>query len=122
MDFALMQEEFVPRSAPADAALVVFVTASSYEEANRLSRLVVESKIAACATIVENVRSLFRWEGKVKSEKESLLIMKTTAGRFVDLEKLVKKHHSYEVPEVIAFPIMMGSKDYLEWIRQETQK
>jgi periplasmic divalent cation tolerance protein len=112
----------VSRSATPDEALVVFVTASSYEEANRLSSLVVESKIAACATIIENVRSLFRWEGKVNSERESLLILKTTAGRFLDLERLVKKHHSYEVPEVIAFPIAMGSKDYLEWIRQETQK
>ncbi|MGH7257539.1 MAG: divalent-cation tolerance protein CutA [Nitrospiraceae bacterium] len=112
----------MPRSAASDAALVVFVTASSYEEANNLSSLVVERKLAACATIVENVRSLFRWEGKVNSEKESLLILKTTAGRFVDLEKLVKKHHSYEVPEIIAFPIVMGSEDYLKWIRQETQK
>lgn len=123
MEFALMQEGLVvPRSAASDAALVVFVTASSYEEANNLSSLVVERKLAACATIVENVRSLFRWEGKVNSEKESLLILKTTAGRFVDLEKLVKKHHSYEVPEIIAFPIVMGSEDYLKWIRQETQK
>ncbi|MET0515407.1 MAG: divalent-cation tolerance protein CutA [Nitrospiraceae bacterium] len=112
----------MPRSEASDAALVVFVTASTHEEANRLSTLVVESKIAACATIVENVRSVFRWEGKVNSEKESLLILKTTAGRFLDLEELITTHHSYEVPEVIAFPIVMGSRKYLEWIRQETQK
>ena len=99
-----------------------FVTASSYEEANKLSSLVIENKLAACATIVENVRSLFRWEGKVNSEKESLLILKTTAGRFTDLEKLVKKHHSYEVPEVIAFPIVMGSEDYLKWVRKENSE
>jgi len=117
-----MREGFVPRSAASDAALVVFVTASSYKEANKLSSLVIENKLAACATIIENVRSVFRWEGKVNSEKESLLILKTTAGRFTDLEKLVKKHHSYEVPEVIACPIVMGSEDYLKWIRQETQK
>jgi periplasmic divalent cation tolerance protein len=122
MGFALKQEVFVPRSAASDAALVVFITASSYEEANKLSSLIVESKLAACATIVENVRSLFKWEGKVNSEKESLLILKTTVGRFSDLEKFVKKHHSYEVPEIIAFPIVIGSKDYLKWIRQETQK
>jgi periplasmic divalent cation tolerance protein len=112
----------VRRSTNSDAALVVFITASSYEEANKLSNLVVESKLAACASIVENVRSLFRWEGRLNSEKESLVILKTTARCFLDLEELVKKHHSYEVPEIIAFPIVMGSEDYLKWMRRETQK
>ena len=122
MEFAFRQEELVSGSAASDAVLIVFITASSYEEANKLSNLVIEGKLAACASIVKSVRSLFRWEGKVNSEEESLLILKTTAGCFIDLEKLVKKHHSYEVPEVIAFPIVMGSEDYIKWIRQETQK
>lgn len=112
----------MPRPAASHASLVVLVTTPSYSEARKLGRLVVEGKLAACATIIRNVRSHFRWEGKVTSAKESLLILKTTSVRFRGLEKLVRKHHTYEVPEVIGLPIVMGSVDYLKWIKSETQK
>ncbi len=101
---------------------VVFVSTGSPDEARTIARTVVEEKLAACASIIEHVQSVFRWEGTVRSEQESLLIVKTTAARFTDLKARIKAVHSYSVPEIIALPIEMGAEDYLTWLNQETQK
>lgn len=101
---------------------VVLVSTGSSEEARTIARTVVEEKLAACASIIEHVQSVFRWEGTVRSEQESLLILKTTAARFTDLKARIKAVHSYSVPEIIALPIEMGAEDYLTWLNQETQK
>jgi periplasmic divalent cation tolerance protein len=100
--------------------IVVFVTAASEEEAARIGRSVVEEGLAACANVVPRIRSIFRWEGKVSEEQESLIILKTRADLFEELAAAIKGAHSYQVPEIIALPIGKGSADYLKWIRDMT--
>ena len=102
--------------------LVVLVTAATMEEATRISRRVVEEKLAACASIVPGITSIFHWEGKISEEREILVLLKTRGDLFNDLAKAVKEIHSYEVPEIIALPIAHGAESYLKWIRDSTRK
>lgn len=102
--------------------LVVLVTAGSVEEARAIGDAVVEAKLAACASIIDRVQSIFMWQGKKTSETESLLLLKTTRGRFSELQERIKAMHSYSVPEIIALPIILGSQDYLAWLEAETKQ
>ncbi|MGH7166549.1 MAG: divalent-cation tolerance protein CutA [Nitrospiraceae bacterium] len=102
--------------------IVVLVTASSEEEAARIGRALVEGSLAACANVLPRVRSIFRWEGKVSEEQESLMIVKSRSDLFDDLAKTVKRLHSYQVPEIIAVPIAHGSPEYLAWIHEVTRQ
>ena len=95
---------------------VVLVTCGSIAEARRIGRAVVAKKLAACANIVSGVESIYRWKGKVERAREALIIMKTTASRLRELEREVKRLHSYDVPEFIVLPIVAGSQEYLKWI------
>lgn len=106
----------------AGSEVVVLVTASSSEEAEQIGKMVIDSRLAACANVVKGVRSIFRWENKINVETECLIIMKTTMDRFSELEEAVQRHHSYSVPEIIALPIIAGSAPYLEWVKNETRK
>ena len=99
--------------------IVIFVTTSTEEEARRIAELLVGQRKAACVNIVPKVDSLFWWQGKLDSAQESLLIIKTKASLLPDVISLVKGVHSYEVPEIIALPIIGGNEDYLKWIRSE---
>lgn len=96
--------------------IVVFITAGSEQEAQRIAELLVRERKAACVNIVPGVDSLFEWKGKLESARESLLIVKTRASLFLELVAAVKKVHSYEVPEIIALPIVGGNEDYLQWM------
>jgi periplasmic divalent cation tolerance protein len=78
----------------------------------------LERKKAACVNIIDKVSSHFRWEGKLDSAQESLLIAKTRASLLPEIIELVKKTHSYDIPEIIALPIIGGNQDYLEWLEQ----
>ena len=100
--------------------LVVLITAGSYEEAHKIADALVSQRRVACVNIVSDVNSLFWWQGKVEEAKESLLVVKTRAVLFPEIVKLVKGIHSYEVPEIIALPIVDGNADYLAWIDKET--
>ncbi len=100
--------------------IVVFITASSEEEAEKIARALLEAKLAACANIVKDVRSIYRWQGKVEDESEVLMIVKSRREIFARLRDVVKSLHSYSVPEVIAMPIIEGSDDYLTWLDRET--
>jgi len=104
------------------AYLVVFVTTSGYEEARRIADALVSQRKAACVNIVPQVKSLFRWKGKIEDAEESLLVIKTRAKLFPEVMNLVKSIHSYEVPEIIALSITEGNPDYLKWIDEETEK
>lgn len=106
----------------ADAGrIVVLITAGNLDEANNIAKLLLERRAVACVNIVPRVDSLFWWENKIDSEQESLLIAKTK-GSFLDkVIELVKSIHSYEVPEVIAFPVIGGSADYLNWMDSELE-
>jgi periplasmic divalent cation tolerance protein len=100
--------------------VVVFVTTSSEEEAEKIARLLLEKKKAACVNVIPRVNSRFWWQGKLDSAQESLLIIKTRADLMPDLVDMVKKSHSYTIPEIVALPIVAGSEDYLHWIDRET--
>lgn len=100
---------------------VVLVTCGSIAEARRIGRAVVAKKLAACANIVSGVESIYRWKGKVERAPEVLVIMKTTAARLRELEREVKRLHSYDVPEFIVLPIVAGSQEYLRWIGENSQ-
>ncbi len=103
-------------------AIVVLVTAASERQAVRIGRALVGAKLAACVNLVRGIRSIYRWQGKIAEDREVLLIMKSRADLFGRLAKDVKRLHSYQVPEVIAFPIVHGAADYLSWIAQSTHK
>jgi periplasmic divalent cation tolerance protein len=100
--------------------IVVLITASSMDEAAKLARSLVESKLAGCVNIIKDVRSIYAWKGKVEDESEVLMIAKTQKALFNDLIKKVKELHSYTVPEIIALPIIDGSEEYLKWLREVT--
>ena len=96
--------------------IVVFITVSGEEEAHKIAELLVTARKAACVNIVPGVDSLFRWEGKLDTARESLLMVKTRAALFPEIAELVKRVHTYEVPEIIALPIVAGSEEYLNWL------
>lgn len=98
--------------------IVVLVTTSGVRQAKKIARALVEGRLAACANLIEPVRSIYRWEGKLAEDRECLLIIKTTRGRFEEVRACVEKLHSYSVPEVIALPIVDGAANYLNWIAE----
>ena len=100
----------------------VFTTVEKREDAERIASTVVKKRVAACAQIVGPIRSTYWWKGKVEEAEEWLVMMKTRRGLFSSLEKEIKALHPYEVPEIIALPIVAGSAPYLEWIQAETKK
>jgi periplasmic divalent cation tolerance protein len=100
--------------------IVVFITAPQEEEALKIAQALVDDKIAACVNIVKNIRSIYRWQGKIEDDKEFLMIVKTRRDLFENLLKSVKRLHSYSVPEIIALPVIEGSEDYLSWLKEET--
>jgi len=100
--------------------VVVLITTSSYDEARKIADALVAQRKAACVNIVPGVNSLFRWKGKIEEAEESLMIVKTRAKLFPEVMNLVKSIHSYEVPEIIALPIVEGNPDYLAWLNEET--
>jgi periplasmic divalent cation tolerance protein len=96
---------------------VVLVTCGSIMEARRIANKVVQKRLAACVNIVLGpVQSIYRWQNKVRSAREVLIVIKTTAQRLVELEKEVQRLHSYDVPEFIVLAINAGSHAYLNWL------
>jgi periplasmic divalent cation tolerance protein len=97
--------------------IVVLVTCGSKKEARKIAQALVQRRLAACMQeIGVPVRSMYRWKGRVESANEVLLLIKTSRKRFSAVSTLVKKLHSYEVPEIIALNIADGSREYLDWI------
>ena len=101
------------------ASVVVFITTDTGREAQQIAEILLEQKKAACVNIVPQVDSHFWWQGEIDSAREHLLIVKTRAALLDEVVKLVKEAHSYEVPEVIALPIIGGNPDYLKWLDEE---
>ncbi len=102
--------------------VVVFITASSTEEAERIGRALVEKKLAACANVIGGVRSVYWWEGRVEEASEAMLVVKTRADKLNGLIDEARRLHSYEVPEIIALPIIHGLPEYLKWIDESVEK
>ena len=101
-----------------DHAILVLTTAGSRDEAANIAASLVESHLAACVQIVSEIESVYRWEGRVTRDAEWLLLCKTTAGRYADVERAILEVHSYTTPEVVAVRIEGGSGAYLDWLRQ----
>ena len=95
---------------------VIFITAGTDEEARKVAEVLLKRRKAACVNIVPGVSSFFWWQGKLDSAQENLLLVKTKASLVNEIVSLVREVHSYDVPEVIALPIVGGNQDYLEWI------
>ncbi len=98
-------------------AILVLTSCPDEATGARIARDLVESGLAACVSRVASVRSTYRWEGRIQDEPEVLLIVKTLAERYQALEMRLKSLHPYEVPEIIALPVVNGSSDYLSWLR-----
>jgi len=95
---------------------VVLVSGPDIETLAALARTLVEERLIACANLVDGVRSIFRWQGAVEDEREALAILKTTADRLEALSARVAELHPYEVPELLALPVVEGAEAYLEWV------
>jgi len=104
-----------------EGKIVIFVTTDSQEEAQKIATRLLNQRKVACVNIVPRVDSLFWWQGKLDSARESLVIAKTKASLLPEVVSLVKDVHSYEVPEIIALPIIGGNEDYLNWIDSEVE-
>jgi periplasmic divalent cation tolerance protein len=102
--------------------IVAFVTAGSEAEAESIAKTLVEEQLAACVNILSPIRSIYRWEGELIDDQEWLLLIKTRAERFSAVEARVKALHSYQVPEVIALPIVQGSEGYLRWLLENVSE
>jgi len=100
---------------------IVLSTAGSEDEARKIARHLVDNQLAACVNIVPQIESIYRWQGKVESSTEWLLLIKTTAARFPAVRDALRELHSYDLPECLAISIEDGSADYLEWIGQSAK-
>jgi len=102
--------------------VVVFVTVSGDDEAQKISALLLERKKVACVNTVSGVNSAFWWQSNIDTERESLLIIKTRSSVLPEVVNIIKSVHSYEVPEIIAMPVIGGNEDYLKWIDKEVKE
>lgn len=99
--------------------IVVFSMAASAEEAEKIARSLVEARLAACVNVIREIRSFYRWQGKIEDSTEWLLVIKSSRERFDALRAAVEKLHSYDVPELIALPVVEGARNYLNWMDGE---
>ena len=117
--FLLTEDTLMPDAI--SPARIVLTTAANPEEAGRLARTLVEERLAACATLIPAVESVYRWKGVVEEAKEWMLIIKSRRERFEELRVVLEGAHSYELPEVLAIPVVEGSPNYLAWVEDETK-
>ena len=99
--------------------IVVLSTCDSEEQAGRIARELVEQKLAACVNILPGARSVYRWKGQMEDSAEWLLIIKSRRDLMDKLRTAIGKIHTYEVPELLAVPVVDGSETYLEWLDRE---
>lgn len=97
-------------------AIVVFMTAPNADDARRIASELVERQLAGCVQILPEIESVYRWNGEVQRDKEILILAKTTAAQFDDLEKAVREMHSYDTPEIVAVPMTHVSEPYRAWL------
>jgi periplasmic divalent cation tolerance protein len=102
------------------AHIIVFITVPSREVGQQIAETLLESKLVACVNIIPGISSIYHWQDAIEQDDEILLIAKTRAAHFDRLATTVKRVHPYDVPEVIAMPIVAGSNEYLAWIDMET--
>lgn len=103
-------------------ALLVYITAPSPEEARRIGSALVERRLAACVNIIPGMQALFHWDGAVQTADETILLAKTTQAHYPALEAAIKAMHPYDVPCIVALPVVAGSAAFLQWIDDETRQ
>lgn len=101
--------------------VIVLTTTDSLDLAHTIASALVQERDAACVNIVPEIRSIYRWEGKICDEREFLLIIKSTAAKFESIRSRIRAFHTYQVPEVIAFPITAGDAPYLSWLHSSVE-
>jgi periplasmic divalent cation tolerance protein len=100
----------------------VFTTTDTKENARQISKRVLENNLAACAQIIGPISSIFWWKNNINEEEEWLIIIKTRKDLYEELEQAIRKVHKYEVPEILAIPVIAGAKSYLDWLDGEVMK
>jgi periplasmic divalent cation tolerance protein len=100
---------------------LIYITAKNKAEARKIGSELVESKLAACVNIIDNMNSMYVWEGKMQDDKEVILIAKTTEARVPQLIEKVKTLHSYDCPCIVSIPVSGGNREFLEWIANEVK-
>jgi periplasmic divalent cation tolerance protein len=100
---------------------IILTTASSEDEARKIARHLVKNRLAACVNVIPHIESIYRWQGKVESSTECLLLIKTTAQAFPAVRDAIGELHSYELPECIAIPVEDGSTAYLQWLGESVE-
>jgi periplasmic divalent cation tolerance protein len=101
---------------------VILVTVGDEQQALTIARTLVEEKLVACVNILPRIRSIYRWQGEICDDEEHLLIMKAPSAHFTMVRDRVRRLHSYEVPEIVSFPLAEGLPEYLQWVVDSTEK
>jgi periplasmic divalent cation tolerance protein len=104
-----------------DEVLVVLTNLPDDASARRLATTLVESRTAACVNVLSGCWSVYRWQGSTETAEEVPVLIKTTRSRYDALERELRAHHPYEIPEIVAVPVAGGLEDYLDWVRTETR-
>ncbi len=100
---------------------LIYITAKDKAEARKIGSELVESKLAACVNIIDNMNSMYVWQGKIQDDKEAILIAKTTEARVPLLIEKVKALHSYDCPCIVSIPVSGGNREFLDWIANEVK-
>jgi periplasmic divalent cation tolerance protein len=100
--------------------LLVLTNLPDRDAAMRLARALVEQRLAACVNVLSGCTSVYRWDGAVEEAEEVPVLIKTRAARYPEVEALIRELHPYELPEIIAVPVVRGLPEYLDWVAEET--
>lgn len=103
-----------------DDAIIVITNLPDREAANRLARELVASRLAACVNVLAECASVYRWKGALENAREVPVLIKTRAARYAEVEAAIRALHPYELPEIVAVPVVRGFEDYLRWVADET--
>jgi periplasmic divalent cation tolerance protein len=98
----------------------IYITAGSLDEAKAIGKALVSDRLAACVNIIDNMNSMYWWEGEIQDDREVVIIAKTKAERVSDVVEKVKSIHSYDCPCIVSLPVLGGNKDFLDWVAAET--
>lgn len=101
--------------------VVIYCTVPNKKLAKEITKVLMKHKLAACVSMIENVKSTFSWEGEICNETEVLMMIKTRRANYGKIKLVIEDMHSYNVPEVIALPVVDCSEDYLKWLIAETE-
>ena len=99
----------------------IYMTAGSRDEATKIGKKLVNSKLAACVNILDNMHSIYLWEGEIQDDTEVVIIAKTTEDRVAELIEKVRSMHSYECPCIVSLPVSGGHRPFLDWIAKEVK-